>query len=103
MSESTSPWLNWVNAGLGVLALVFVVGNIVLHRTNLEQQDTLAQRQQFINESIRLSRFNGQLVQALATLSAQTDDAAIRDLLATHGINFSVNLPAEIVEDEIDE
>ncbi len=100
MPDNDNPWLNWINAGLAMLALVFVVGNIVLHRTNLELQESLAQRQQFINESIRLSRFNGQLVQALATLSAQTDDAAIRNLLATHGINFTVNLPSEIAEDE---
>ena len=60
MSDTVSPWLNWLNAALGVLALTFVVGNIVLHRINLELQDSLAERQQFINESIRLSRFNGQ-------------------------------------------
>ena len=103
MSDTVSPWLNWFNAALGVLALTFVVGNIVLHRTNLELQDSLAERQQFINESIRLSRFNGQLVQALATLAAQGEDAAIRDLLATHGINYTVNLPAETTEGESDE
>ena len=103
MSNSNTGWLNWCNAGLAVLSLVFVVGNIVLHRTNLGLQDRLAERQQFINESIRLSRFNGELVQALATLSAQTDDAAIRELLASHGINFTVNLPADSEEAATDE
>jgi hypothetical protein len=103
MSNSNTAWLNWCNAGLAVLSLVFVVGNIVLHRTNLDLQEQLAERQQFINESIRLSNFNGQLVQALATLSAQTGDAAIRDLLAGHGINFTVNPAAEAEEGALDE
>jgi hypothetical protein len=95
MSNSNAAWLNWCYTSLAVLTLAFVIGNIVLHRANLDLQEELAERQKFINESTRLSQFNGQLVQALATLSAQTEDAAIRDLLANHGINFTVNAPAE--------
>ena len=75
-------------------ALALVTANIFLHQSNLALQEELANRQQFINESIRLSRFNTQLVQALATMAAQTDDQAIRGLLASHGISFTVNLPA---------
>ncbi len=84
--------LLWSVAAFAVIALGFVVANIVLHRTNLALQEELAQRQQFINESIRLSRLNTELVQALATVAAQTNDQAIRDLLASHGITFTVNL-----------
>ena len=85
--------LLWGVAAIAVIALGFVAANIFLHRTNLALQEELAQRQQFINESIRLSRLNTQLVQALATLAAQSDDQAIGDLLANHGITFTVNLP----------
>ncbi len=84
--------LLWSVAVIAVIALGFVAANIFLHRTNLALQEELAQRQQFINESIRLSRLNTQLVQALATLAAQSDDQAIRDLLEIHGITFTVNL-----------
>ena len=84
--------LLWSVAVIAVIALGFVAANIFLHRTNLALQEELAQRQQFINESIRLSRLNTQLVQALATLAAQSDDQAIGDLLANHGITFTVNL-----------
>ena len=98
-NTATPRWIVWC---LGVLALVtiaIVIGNIFLHRTNLQLQETLAQRQQFINDGIRISRFNSQFVQALATLSAQADDAIIRDLLASHGITFTVNLPTEGAND----
>ena len=84
--------LLWGVAAFAVIALGFVAANIFLHRSNLALQEELAQRQQFINESIRLSRLNSQLVQALATLAAQSDDEAIRNLLASHGITFTVNL-----------
>jgi uncharacterized protein HemX len=89
---NTNAGMPWVIALLAVLAVGFVAGNIYLHRSNLSLQDELAQRQQFINESIRLSRLNTQLVQALATMAAQSDDQAIRGLLANHGITFTVNL-----------
>lgn len=92
-SQTTSrSGLLWSVAVFAVIALSIVAANIFLHRNNLALQDELAKRQQFINESIRLSRLNSQLVQALATLAAQTDDQAIRDLLASHGITFTVNL-----------
>ena len=84
--------LLWGVAVIAVIALGFVAANIFLHRTNLALQEELAQRQQFINESIRLSRLNTELVQALATVAAQTNDQVIRDLLASHGITFTVNL-----------
>ena len=90
--------LLWSVAVFAVIALGFVAANIFLHRTNLALQDELAQRQQFINESIRLSRLNGQLVQSLATLAAQSDDQAIRGLLASHGITFTVNLTDDSAE-----
>ncbi len=88
-----NAWLMWCIGLAAVTAVGFVATNIYLHRTNLQLQEDLAQRQQFINESIRLSRFNTQLIQALATLAAQSDDQAIRNLLATQGITFTVNLP----------
>ncbi len=95
-AESDQPTIKsgllWSIAVVALIALGFVAANIVLHRTNLALQEELAQRQQFINESIRLSRLNTQLVQALATLAAQSDDQAIGDLLANHGITFTVNL-----------
>lgn len=89
----------WGISLLAVVVVGIVAGNIYLHRANLELSEELAQRQQFINESIRLSRLNTQLVQALATVAAQTDDQAIRDLLASHGITFTVNPADPIVEE----
>jgi len=88
-----NPWLTWCTGLLALAALIFVGFNIFLHRTNLGLQEDLANRQQFINESIRLSRLNTELIQALATLAAQTDDEAIRSLLASHGISFTINAP----------
>ena len=103
MPTTTKVGYLWGIALIATIAVGFVAGNIYLHRTNLALQEELAQRQQFINESIRLSRLNTQLVQALAAMAAQSDDQAIRDLLANHGITFTVNLPSPVVEEGSDE
>ena len=55
-------------------------------------------QQQFINESIRLSRVNARLIRALATVSAQTNDMDIRALLAEHGVTFTFNSDQEAIE-----
>jgi hypothetical protein len=36
-----------------------------------------------------LARVNSQLIQTLANMSAQSNDEAIREMLARHGVTFS--------------
>ncbi|MFZ0694268.1 MAG: hypothetical protein WAN51_08985, partial [Alphaproteobacteria bacterium] len=46
-------------------------------------------RQQFINQSIQLSRLQQELVTALATTSVKNNNDAIRQILADVGITIS--------------
>lgn len=86
-------WQFWsLNAGAFV-ALVLAAVNITLFLGNRDVQAEVLNRQHFVNQSIRLSRLNTQLIRALAALSEQHDDAQIRELLAAHGI--SVNARAQ--------
>lgn len=84
----------WVLNIIAVLALVLVAGNISLFLSNRAAQSEVNARQQYINDSIKLSRLSNQLIQSLANLSAQTGDGQIKELLAAHGIQFNVNSPA---------
>ncbi len=77
--------------GFAVLALLLSVGVITLSLGNRTTQNEVNTRQQFINQSIKLSQFNSQLIQELAAVSAQTGDKQIRNLLLTHGITFTAN------------
>lgn len=81
----------WTLTILAVLALLLTVGTINLSAGNRTTLSEVNERQQYINQSIKLSRLNSQLIQGLATVSAQTGDQQIRNLLSTHGITFTAN------------
>ena len=49
------------------------------------------QRQQFINESIQLSRVNEALVRTIASAAVGAKDEPLRELLARNGISISIN------------
>jgi hypothetical protein len=87
-------FLFWVSTGLAGISVVLVIGNGFLFLTNQSAQAVINQRQQFINQSAQLGRLQEGLVRALATSAANNKDDQLRDLLAQHGISFTVNPPA---------
>jgi hypothetical protein len=74
--------------GSAALALVFVTTSLSGSIGTIRGQ--LDERQQFINETMLLSRLNVQLAQVLANLAVATGDAELRQLLADNGITFTV-------------
>ena len=89
----------WILICLAAAILLLVVLNIVLTGRNQDLQAAISERQQFINQTISISRLNGQLVQGLANLSASTGDEEIQALLAGHGISFTAK-PTVATEEE---
>jgi hypothetical protein len=87
-------WCRWALSGIAALGLAFVVVNIFLFLGNRTIQGEVNDRQQFINQSIQLDRLNRELIAALANLAARNNDDQIRNLLASHGITFTVNQPS---------
>jgi type VI protein secretion system component VasK len=100
MSRLLTDWKFLSVTLIAALAFALVCVNLTVHSANRDRQAEVAQRQQFINESVQLSRVNTQFIQALAQLSAQTNDESIRRLLAEHGITFTVNAPTGADTDE---
>lgn len=86
-------WKFWVLLALALILVALTIVNIGLADENYDRRLVIAERQQFITESTRLSEFNTQFVQALANLAAQTDDQSIRQLLADHGVTYTVKAP----------
>jgi hypothetical protein len=66
-----------------------VVTNVVLVSNNQSIQAEVNQRQQFINQSIQLSRLNEALVRLLATAAINAKDDKLRNLLAQQGITVT--------------
>lgn len=84
----TSLQFNILTAG-GALALLLVIANVGLSINNREARAEVDARQQYINDTVQLSRLNNQIVQALANLAVQTGDESITRLLADNGITIS--------------
>lgn len=91
-------------------ALVLVVVNILVFADNRAMQQVVAERQRYINESLRLNQLNSQLIQLAAETAASTGDAQLRNLLAENGITFEVtqqpgpsSVPASIEQEAGDE
>lgn len=89
-----SDWKFWVLAAVTVALMGLSAYNLRLQANNAAMQRELAARQQIINEATRLSQFNTRFIQALANLAAQTQDQNIQQLLADHGVTYTVNQPA---------
>ncbi|MDQ2697117.1 MAG: hypothetical protein M3Z21_17405 [Pseudomonadota bacterium] len=92
-TKGIRPWEFWFLLVLGVLALALVVANISLYMGNRALQVQVNDRQNYLNQTLRLSNLNNQLIRALAALSATTGDARLREMLEAHGISFTVNVP----------
>lgn len=73
------------------IALVIVNGTMILG--NQSAQAEVNQRQQFINQSVQLSRVNEALVRALLAASSGDKDESIKKLLAQHGISADSSAP----------
>jgi hypothetical protein len=84
----------WLLTLLGAAALVVVSVNIFTMMANADLRTEVNQRQQFINQSVKLGRLHKQLIQGLANLSARSGDEELRQVLARHGIEFTVSKSA---------
>ena len=76
----------WLLAGLAVLALIAKI-YLGARAAGLER-DGIAM-QQFINQSMTVSRLNVELIQLLANVAANTGDRDISTLLDAQGIQYS--------------
>ena len=85
----TDGWLYRLLVALSGITLVLVVVYIVLTQDNRSVQTEINQRQQFINQSIRLGRVNDALIHTLATTAVSNNDDKLRDLLAQNGITIN--------------
>jgi hypothetical protein len=79
---------------LGGISLVLTVVNAALFTLNRESQSEIAQRQQFVQQSVGLEGLYREIVKALAELGARTSDRGLLDILAAQGLNVTIGGPA---------
>jgi uncharacterized membrane protein len=78
---------------LGALALILAIVNTVLFSNNRQEQNEMATRGQYIQQSLQLEPLYQSLIKSLAELAAKDNDKQLRDFLAAQGITFSANTP----------
>jgi len=76
---------------LGGLSLLLTAINATLFTMNRESQAAIAQRQQYVQQSIALEGLYRDIVKALAELGARTNDRLILDVLAAQGLSVTLN------------
>jgi hypothetical protein len=88
-------WQLVVLNALGIAALALVVANTWLVVGSRTAQAELAQRQQFVQQTIALQSLYGDLVKALAEAGARGNDRQLLDLLTAQGLNVTITPPAD--------
>ena len=81
-------WQFWGLTGVAILTFALAAFNILMAQYSRAIQTDVNARQHYINQSFALSNVNQQVVTAVATLAARTNDEQLRNLLAEHGITF---------------
>lgn len=84
----------WIVTAVALLSLLLLAVNLSLLRGNRAMQRDVAARQQFVQQSVQLEGLYREIVRALAELAARNNDEAVRQMLARHGITYTVNPPA---------
>ena len=83
----------WAATALASLAVLLVMVNGWLVTSNAGIRNEVAARQQYINQSVQLSRVNQELVNELGGFALR-NNAAIKQMLAESGITVVGQAPA---------
>lgn len=73
---------------IGMMTLLFL--NVRVADDNRAKLQEVAERQQFLSQTVGISQFSTQFIKGLARLAADTKDEDIRRVLADHGVTFTV-------------
>jgi hypothetical protein len=93
-SFALKQWQFYLLTGISAVALGLVFVTTTLSASIGGMRKQMDDRQQFINESIVLSKLNVQLAQVLANLAVATNDEQLKQVLWNNGITFSTEAPA---------
>lgn len=80
-----AQWQTWVTIG-AVLLPVLVIGDLALFERNRALQGEVAARQQQVQRGVQIDTLQRELLNAIATLAARNNDAALRAILTDFGL-----------------
>lgn len=89
-----SKWQHRLLSALGAAALLLVIVNALMFKLNRDAQSTLAQRQQFIQQTVPLEGLYRDIVKSLAEMAVKGNDKPLFDMLTAQGLTFTPGNPA---------
>jgi hypothetical protein len=78
---------------IGMMTLLFM--NVRVADANRAKLQEVAERQQFLSQTVGISQFSTQFIKGLARVAAEAKDEDIRRVLADHGVTFTVEEEAQ--------
>ena len=84
-------WQFWVTTVVALLVALMAGYTMMLFGQNRATQAELAQRAQYVQQSVQLEGLYRDIVKALADLSIRNQDKALADLLSAQGITVSAS------------
>lgn len=84
-------WQFWVTTLVAILVGLLAGYTMMLFSQNRITQAELAQRSQYVQQSVQLEGLYRDIVKALADLSVRNQDKALADLLTAQGITVNAN------------
>ncbi len=76
--------------GGSIVFMILVLVNIGLFITNRSTQEQVANRNQYIQQSLQMEKLYQSLIRGLSELAANKNDAQLKSLLNDQGISFTV-------------
>ena len=80
-----------ITTTLAGLAVLMMGVGVTMAAMNRGLQQDIAQRQQYVQQSVQLEGLYREIVRALAELGARNNDQQVRELLQRHGITYTAN------------
>jgi hypothetical protein len=81
----------WILTGAALIAALLALANATLFGSNRARQAEIAERAQYVQQSVQLEGLYREIVKGLADLSVRTQDPALARLLASQGITVTAN------------
>jgi hypothetical protein len=85
--------LNWILTGLAAVVLILVLCCAYFYSANIQKQQTIDDRQAFLQQLGLLESVNNEITQGLVNLVAETNDKDLAALLDAQGIVLRPNNP----------
>ena len=82
-------WQFWVLTLLAVASVMFIGANIWRFSANRQLQADVAQRAQYVQQTVPLEALNREIVAALAQLAVRNKDDQLRALLTSLGLTVT--------------